>query len=553
MEGANLIINSTDTIGLLIVVLLVILSFFGTSPTLKKAIKTQLKINILDTITGRQKKLRTEIQKIIINNPKSLNFLKNRFESTGNINHQLLESLKEKVKNELEANIKLKNIRQADIDIYIEDELKKIIMADSSRPLFRRFKSEPMTVFTRYENLRTFIRRYPAVFFLVCAIIIIQLTTYYFGNGPTDLETARRFGAIQTTDTAPAEWFRLITSIFVQIGGTEHLLSNVASLIIFGPPLERIYGSAKFTFLFFATGITGGLFILIFSENVIAAGASSSIFGLIGLYLGLIIRKAQFIDKESKTVIWVAFVLDTIYTFVAPNISVEGHLGGLFGGLLLSLFVAPQPFHSLAEYRLRTSLTRVITVTLLCFSLLLLPRYVVSADILNKIMEKFEEVKLSQIISFNFDKVTSSLEKKTEQSNTREASLQINRNETVENDQAEELNEPSIRIIAVHSGVKEGWIDTTDSFFDEITLVTQVKNMSDETVDIYPEMFVLSDTGGYTPSLIQDQVHFKNIPLPPNQKVTVKLVYAVSLKQTTGQFLLSVSGWNSFDQFKIDY
>lgn len=134
-----------------------------------------------------------------------------------------------------------------------------------------------MSFFVRRENLRTFIRRFPAVTLLTLAIIVIQLATYYFGNGPTDLETARRFGAIQTGDTSPEEWFRLATYIFVQIGGTIHLLSNVASLIIFGPPLERIYGSAKFTFLFFATGIVGGLFILIFSENVISAGASGSL------------------------------------------------------------------------------------------------------------------------------------------------------------------------------------------------------------------------------------------------------------------------------------
>jgi hypothetical protein len=67
-------------------------------------------------------------------------------------------------------------------------------------------------------------------------------------------------------------------------------------------------------------------------------------------------------------------------------------------------------------------------------------------------------------------------------------------------------------------------------------------------------MFILSDTAGYTPSLINnDGQYFENIPLPPMQQVTFDLAFAVSLKQTTGQFLLSVSGWNSFERFKIDY
>ncbi|MCQ6277079.1 hypothetical protein JMM81_19575 [Bacillus sp. V3B] len=72
-----------------------------------------------------------------------------------------------------------------------------------------------MTIFERSESLQTFIRRFPSVVLLTLAIIIIQLATYRFGYGPTDLETARRFGAIQTGDTAPEDWSRLVTYLFV--------------------------------------------------------------------------------------------------------------------------------------------------------------------------------------------------------------------------------------------------------------------------------------------------------------------------------------------------
>lgn len=196
-----------------------------------------------------------------------------------------------------------------------------------------------MSIFERRETLRTFIKRYPSVTILTLAIITIQLLTYVFGNGPTDIETARRFGAIQTGDTSPDQWFRMITCLFVQIGGTTHLLGNVFSLIILGPPLERFYGSVKFLSLYFATGIVGSLFVLIFSEDVIAAGASGSIYGLLGLYLGLIMKKNRVINSESRSIIWGLFILNIIFTFVVPNISIAAHLGGLFSGLILSFYM----------------------------------------------------------------------------------------------------------------------------------------------------------------------------------------------------------------------
>lgn len=232
-----------------------------------------------------------------------------------------------------------------------------------------------MSIFVRRETLRTFIHRYPSVTILTLAIITIQLLTYLFGYGPTDLETARRFGAIQTGDTSPDQWFRLITSLFVQIGGTMHLLGNVASLIILAPPLERLYGSVKFISLYFATGIVGSLFVLIFSENVIAAGASGSIYGLLGLYLGLIMKKNRIIDSESRSIIWGLLILNIIFTFVIPGISIAAHLGGLFSGFILSFYMKSQSYEQLSTSKWSLNLLKIILVIILWYSILFIPKF----------------------------------------------------------------------------------------------------------------------------------------------------------------------------------
>jgi len=392
-----------------------------------------------------------------------------------------------------------------------------------------------------------YIRRYPAISLLTSAIIIIQLFTYVYGNGPTDIETARNFGAIQDTDINPKEWFRLTTYLFVQIGGVFHLLANLSCLIILGPTIERIYGSAKFILLFFITGLFGGLFIILFSENVVAAGASGSIFGLMGIYLGLIIQKNKMIDYYSKSVIYSTVLGNILYTFAMPNISIAAHLGGLFGGFIFSFLIRPQSFKRLSKTTLTQAYIHIIIVTLFWFLFLLLPNYINGTPLLNKVTNATEQLKALDIPFFNSKDATSFSNEESEKTQPNEQSLQdaqINNDLTV-------LEEPQLKILQVHSGISEGWIDISNEFYDEVSLTIQIENWTEETIDITPAMFILSDSEGNTPSQLSN--NFNLIPLAPMQQVTIELVYAVSLKTTSGDFLLSVSNWNSFGQFNIDY
>lgn len=253
-----------------------------------------------------------------------------------------------------------------------------------------------MSLFERKENFKSFINSFPSVTLLTIVIIIIQLATYYYGAGPTDLETARRFGAIQSSDVSTNEWFRLLTYLFVQIGGTYHILANLCSLLIFGPPLEKIYGSAKFTLLFLTTGVIGGLFILVFSTNVIAAGASGSIYGLIGFYFGLILKRDRAIDKISKNIIIYTLIIYIFYTFLAPNISISAHIGGLISGILLSFFIKRKSFKQMVKTKWGHSILQTIFIGLLFFSILSFTKYLPLSNTLITISEIFDEIKLGK-------------------------------------------------------------------------------------------------------------------------------------------------------------
>jgi len=94
------------------------------------------------------------------------------------------------------------------------------------------------------------------------------------------------------------QWWRFVTPMFVHIH-VLHLLMNMFSLLILGPFVEKLYGSAKFVVFWVVTGIAGsvgsylavrpalsrgllGSFIF-HSVDVPAAGASGALFGLIGV------------------------------------------------------------------------------------------------------------------------------------------------------------------------------------------------------------------------------------------------------------------------------
>ncbi|MBF0848861.1 rhomboid family intramembrane serine protease, partial [Streptococcus danieliae] len=73
-----------------------------------------------------------------------------------------------------------------------------------------------------------------------------------------------------------------ITPLFVHIG-LDHLLSNMLLLITVGRVLETLIGSFKFTMLYLLSGVAGNLAVVFYDPNTITAGASSALFGVLGL------------------------------------------------------------------------------------------------------------------------------------------------------------------------------------------------------------------------------------------------------------------------------
>jgi membrane associated rhomboid family serine protease len=149
--------------------------------------------------------------------------------------------------------------------------------------------------------------------------------------------------------------WRLITAEFLHSTSfIPHLLFNMYALFIFGPPLERFLGRARYLALYFvgALGASVGVVLLYqlaivtndasatwlggFLEPTSAVGASGAIFALMGALL--VLRKAMGLQL---TQILIVVLVNVAFGFIAPGIAWEAHLGGLgVGAALGGVFMA---------------------------------------------------------------------------------------------------------------------------------------------------------------------------------------------------------------------
>jgi len=128
---------------------------------------------------------------------------------------------------------------------------------------------------------------------------------------------------------ADGEWWRIITSGFLH-GGLLHVGMNMYLLYLLGGVLEPLIGRLRFGAVYFTSLFTGSLGVLLIQPDALTVGASGAVFGLMGaLFLAY---RERGLDPWS-TGIGTTIVINLVFTFAIPGISIGGHIGGLAGGL----------------------------------------------------------------------------------------------------------------------------------------------------------------------------------------------------------------------------
>jgi membrane associated rhomboid family serine protease len=123
------------------------------------------------------------------------------------------------------------------------------------------------------------------------------------------------------------DWWRLITSVFLHYG-PFHLIMNMLALYWFGSLLEQRIGSGRFVLLYLVSGLAGSAGALLAAPTTPTVGASGAIFGILGAGLVLEQQRDYVFGGSALGII----VINLVFTFAIPNISIGGHIGGLIGG-----------------------------------------------------------------------------------------------------------------------------------------------------------------------------------------------------------------------------
>ncbi len=164
-------------------------------------------------------------------------------------------------------------------------------------------------------------------------LIFLASGQFGIGTGGTSSQLNVNLGLFGPSIDINHEYYRLVTSGFLH-SGLLHVGFNMYLLWVLGQMLEGPLGSVRFAGLYVVSLLAGSFGALLFEPTALTVGASGAVYGLMGA--AFFQMRARGIDPFS-TGIAPLIIFNLVLSFVIPNISIGGHVGGLVGGSLCAL------------------------------------------------------------------------------------------------------------------------------------------------------------------------------------------------------------------------
>lgn len=173
---------------------------------------------------------------------------------------------------------------------------------------------------------------------LTLILISVNVAIFLIGALVPDFDHAEM--RIRFAQWAPAieagEWWRGITAMFLH-GSVMHLVFNMWALWLFGPALERRWGTLPFGALYLAAGLNGAALFHGLGNQALAVGASGAIFGLFGaLLLDSYRHRHTAVGRAIFSQLVLLLGINLMLPLVVPRIAWEAHVGGLIAGAAIA-------------------------------------------------------------------------------------------------------------------------------------------------------------------------------------------------------------------------
>ena len=223
------------------------------------------------------------------------------------------------------------------IEKHFPDMSKKLIFSEEGVQLFIKITNDinQKNKIEAEKAEQIFKRKKPVVTYSLLAInIFVFLVTTIFGNYNYLLD---RFCLYGPYIREYQEYYRLITSGFLH-ANIFHLAFNCYALYIIGSQLESFMGKGKYIIIYFFSLLLGSIMSITFNDNP-SIGASGAIFGLMGslLYFGYYYR--VYLGNTLKSQILPLIIINLLYGFFVTGIDNFAHIGGLIGGIIITMAV----------------------------------------------------------------------------------------------------------------------------------------------------------------------------------------------------------------------
>lgn len=167
---------------------------------------------------------------------------------------------------------------------------------------------------------------------LIVINVMIYLLTLTYGPDKFQLYFSNNYSFVRD-----GQIYRLLTSMFLHVD-FFHILFNMYALFILGPQVEKYYGKLRFILIYLISGLLGSVFSCVFGgEFIISYGASGAIFGLFGSILYFTYYYRATLQGLLRSSLMPTLLFNLLIGFMIPGIDVWCHIGGLIGGVLISM------------------------------------------------------------------------------------------------------------------------------------------------------------------------------------------------------------------------
>jgi rhomboid protease GluP len=178
--------------------------------------------------------------------------------------------------------------------------------------------------------------RFPQVFPVTTSILLVQTVVFIMLVSTGQMHEQPiwvQYGAYIDWRIDEGEWWRLISPLFLHVSVLQYVYFSL-TLYIFAPQLEWLVGRLLFLIFYLATGSMTYFGYYIFDISGVHTGAGGALFGVLGFYFYLYLRKL--IDPRLGFALMVIVGINLLLDLDAFFVHL---LAFLFGALLVGVLI----------------------------------------------------------------------------------------------------------------------------------------------------------------------------------------------------------------------